>query len=48
MEAYPQHRLQGFTVMVGIDEGEQLAAKTYNPRLGIVGGLSGAWNQGNR
>ena len=25
---------------VGIDEGEQLAAKTYNPRLGVVGGLS--------
>jgi len=40
LEAYPQHRSQGFTVMVGIDEGEQLAAKTYNPRLGVVGGLS--------
>ena len=40
LEAYPQHRSQGFTVIVGIDEGEQLADKTYNPRLGIVGGLS--------
>lgn len=27
-------------VTVGIDDGEQLAAKTLNPRLGIVGGLS--------
>ena len=27
-------------VTVGINDGEQLAAKTLNPRLGIVGGLS--------
>lgn len=37
---YPQQRAQGFVITVGIDQGEQLAAKTYNPRLGIVGGLS--------
>lgn len=40
LEAYPHHRSQGFVVTVGIDDGKRLAAKTYNPRLGIVGGLS--------
>ncbi|BFM15809.1 cobalt-precorrin-5B (C(1))-methyltransferase [Maricurvus nonylphenolicus] len=30
----------GFRVSVGVEKGEQLALKTMNPRLGIVGGLS--------
>ncbi|MCP5163379.1 MAG: cobalt-precorrin-5B (C(1))-methyltransferase [Hahellaceae bacterium] len=30
----------GFEVSVGVEQGEQLALKTMNPRLGIVGGLS--------
>ncbi len=30
----------GFTVAVGVEGGEQLAMKTMNPRLGILGGLS--------
>lgn len=30
----------GFEVTVGIEAGEQLALKTMNPRLGILGGLS--------
>lgn len=30
----------GFNITVGIEDGESLAQKTMNPRLGIVGGLS--------
>lgn len=30
----------GFEVTVGVEDGEALAQKTMNPRLGIVGGLS--------
>lgn len=30
----------GFIVTVGVERGEQLALKTMNPRLGILGGLS--------
>ena len=30
----------GFTVTIAIENGEQLALKTMNPRLGIIGGLS--------
>ena len=30
----------GFDVRIGIKNGEQIATKTMNPRLGIVGGLS--------
>ncbi len=32
--------LGGFEVAVGVEGGEQLALKTMNPRLGIIGGLS--------
>lgn len=34
------HYKGGFDVTVGVTNGEQLALKTMNPRLGIVGGLS--------
>jgi len=30
----------GFCVAVGVEKGEQIALKTMNPRLGILGGLS--------
>ena len=30
----------GFSVIISIPEGEQLAKRTFNPQLGIVGGLS--------
>lgn len=34
------HYTGGFDVAVGIENGEHIAQKTMNPRLGIVGGLS--------
>ncbi len=30
----------GFAVSVGVEDGEKIALKTMNPRLGIIGGLS--------
>ena len=30
----------GFTVTVSVPDGEKLAANTFNPRMGIVGGIS--------
>jgi cobalt-precorrin-5B (C1)-methyltransferase len=36
-----EHQYQGgFIVAVGVDNGEAIAQKTMNPRLGILGGLS--------
>ena len=46
MREHLQHQAEhydysgGFTVSVGVENGEALAQKTMNPRLGIVGGLS--------
>jgi cobalt-precorrin-5B (C1)-methyltransferase len=36
----PDQTMPGLVVEVGIGDGERLARKTLNPRLGIVGGLS--------
>jgi cobalt-precorrin-5B (C1)-methyltransferase len=38
--AAQKHFNGGFCVAVGVENGEQLASKTMNPKLGIVGGLS--------
>jgi len=38
--AYTYQYSGGFEVAVGVEQGEQIALKTMNPRLGIVGGLS--------
>lgn len=31
---------EGFKVTIGVDEGEELARKTFNSRVGVVGGIS--------
>ncbi len=38
--AYTWQYEGGFEVSVGVEKGEQIALKTMNPRLGILGGLS--------
>lgn len=39
-EFAPQHREAGFDIAVGCEDGEVIARKTFNPRLGILGGIS--------
>lgn len=34
----PDH--QGFDLTIGCEQGEKIALKTFNPRLGVVGGIS--------
>lgn len=34
------HHAGGFQVTVGVDDGQRIAERTMNPRLGIVGGIS--------
>ncbi len=36
----PESLPAGFKVIISIPDGEELAAKTFNPKLGIVGGIS--------
>lgn len=38
----------GFSVVISIPEGKELGARTFNPQLGIVGGLSVLGTSGHR
>jgi cobalt-precorrin-5B (C1)-methyltransferase len=39
-ELWPRETLPGFDLTIGCENGEAIARKTFNPRLGILGGIS--------
>lgn len=39
-ELWPRETLPGFDLTIGCENGAEIARKTFNPRLGIVGGIS--------
>ena len=39
-QSLPRDRTAGFDLIIGCENGEAIARKTFNPRLGILGGIS--------
>lgn len=39
-KSWPQERKAGFDLTIGCENGEVIARKTFNPKLGILGGIS--------